>query len=82
MKWHLIAGEDGCRFAVENQCVAIIVDALRASATAAYMLDAGATEILAVREVDEAYALKREYPDALLVGERVLNQLVLDPVIG
>jgi len=70
MKWHLIAGEDGCRFAVENQCVAIIVDALRASATAAYMLDAGATEILAVREVDEAYALKREYPDALLVGER------------
>ncbi len=70
MKWHLIAGEDGCRFAVENQCVAIIVDALRASATAAYMLDAGATEILAVREVDEAYALKREYPDAVLAGER------------
>ena len=70
MKWHLIAGEDGCRFAVENKCVAIVVDALRASATAAYMLDAGAIEILAVREVDEAHALKRDCPDALLAGER------------
>ena len=70
MKWHLIAGEDGCRFAVENKCVAIIVDALRASATAAYMLHAGATEILAVREVDEAFELRWDYPAALLAGER------------
>lgn len=70
MKWHLIAGEDGCRFAVDNKCVAIIVDALRASATAAYMLEAGATEILAVREVDEAFELRWDYPTALLAGER------------
>ena len=58
MKWHFIAGEEGCRFAVDNNCVAIIVDALRASATAAYMLHAGATEILAVREV-ETHARKK-----------------------
>lgn len=70
MRWHLIAGEDGCRYAVENACVAIVVDALRASATAAYMLEAGATEILAVREVDEAYELRWDYPAALLAGER------------
>lgn len=70
MKWHLIAGEEGCRFAVDNNCVAIIVDALRASATAAYMLHAGATEILAVREVDEAFELRWDYPAALLAGER------------
>ena len=70
MKWHFILGEDGCRFAVENRCTAIVVDALRASATAAYMLHAGATEILAVREIDDAFALKQTCPDALLAGER------------
>jgi len=70
MKWHFIAGEAGCRFASERACTAIVVDALRASATAAHMLDAGAIEILAVREVDDAYALKRQHPDALLAGER------------
>lgn len=70
MVWHFIAGEAGCRFAVENHCVAIVVDALRASATAAYLLHAGAPEILVVREVEEAHALKRDCPDALLAGER------------
>jgi 2-phosphosulfolactate phosphatase len=70
MVWHFIAGEAGCRFAVENRCTAIVVDALRASATAAYLLHAGATELLVVREVEEARALKRDRPDALLAGER------------
>lgn len=70
MKWHFIAGEDGCRYAVERCCTAVVVDALRASATAAYMIHAGAREILAVREVDDARAVKRRYPDALLAGER------------
>ncbi|NUM54577.1 MAG: 2-phosphosulfolactate phosphatase [Candidatus Hydrogenedentes bacterium] len=55
---------------MENRCTAIVVDALRASATVAYMLDAGATEILAVRDVEEAYSLKRANPHALLAGER------------
>ena len=54
MPWHFIEGEAGCRYAVEHGCVAIVVDALRASATAAMLLDAGATRILAVREVAEA----------------------------
>jgi 2-phosphosulfolactate phosphatase len=70
MKWHFIAGEDGCRYAIENKCTAIVVDALRASATAAFMLHAGATEILAVREVEEARSLKAKLSDALLAGER------------
>ncbi|MDZ4859384.1 MAG: 2-phosphosulfolactate phosphatase [Candidatus Hydrogenedentes bacterium] len=70
MVWHFIAGEEGCSFAVRHGCVAIVVDAMRASATAAYMLHAGAAEILAVREIEEARALKARYPDAVLAGER------------
>jgi len=70
MTWHLIEGEAGCTFARENRCVAVIVDALRASATAAMLLDAGATEIHVVREVADALTLKKQLPEALLFGER------------
>lgn len=70
MKCHLIEGAEGCAYAVENHCVAVVVDALRASAMAACLLDAGARELIVVREVDEAYAAKRLYPEALLAGER------------
>ncbi|HPO12862.1 MAG TPA: 2-phosphosulfolactate phosphatase [Candidatus Hydrogenedentes bacterium] len=70
MYWHIIEGEAGCRFAVEHQCVAIVVDALRASATAAMLLHHGATEIWVVGEVHDAFAAKKQWPDALLFGER------------
>ncbi len=70
MHIHLIEGEAGCQFAVERGCVAIVVDALRASATAAMLLHAGARQLLVVRTVEEAFAVKREMPDALLFGER------------
>lgn len=70
VNWHLIAGEPGCAYAVSNGCVAVVIDALRASATAAYMLHAGATELLAVREVNEAFTLREQFPHALLAGER------------
>lgn len=70
VRWHLIEGKAGCEYAAENHCVTVIVDALRASATAAMILDAGPTELLVVRTVDEALALKREMPERLLFGER------------
>lgn len=70
MHVHLIAGDAGCTYARDNGCVAVIVDALRASATAAMLLDAGAAEILVVEEVDDALAAKNADPDALLYGER------------
>lgn len=70
MRWHFIEGEAGCRYAVEHGFVAIIVDALRASATAAALLHAGATELLVVREVEEARGAQRSRPEALLFGER------------
>lgn len=70
MHVHLIPGEDGCVYAREHDCVAVVVDALRASATAAMLFDAGATEVLVVQEVDDARAAKAADPDALLFGER------------
>lgn len=70
MRIHLIEGDAGCRFAVERAAVAVIVDALRASATATALLEEGAGEVCVVREVEEAFALKTVWPDALLFGER------------
>lgn len=70
MRIHIIEGDDGCRFAEERAAVAIIVDALRASATAAALLEANAAEVCVVKEVSEAFALKEVWPAALLFGER------------
>ncbi|NIA12791.1 MAG: hypothetical protein GWP08_01830 [Nitrospiraceae bacterium] len=70
MLWHLIEGEAGCAYAREHGTVAVVVDALRASATAAMLLDAGATGILAVGEVEQARAAHDADPEGLLYGER------------
>ncbi len=70
MRWHIIEGEAGCEYAVTHGCTAVVVDALRASATAAMLLESGATTILAVRDVADALAAKVDQPDALLYGER------------
>ncbi len=70
MYWHIIEGEAGCRFAVKHRCVAVVVDALRASATAAMLLHYGAEELWVVSEVEDAFKAKTQWPDALLFGER------------
>jgi 2-phosphosulfolactate phosphatase len=70
MRWHIIEGEAGCEFAVAQGCTAVVVDSLRASATAAMLLDAGAASIHAVRDVEEALRAKAGCPEALLYGER------------
>jgi 2-phosphosulfolactate phosphatase len=67
---HLRPGEDGCHWAREHKAVAVVVDALRASATITCLLQQGAAEVLVVKEVDEAYAYRETHPDTLLVGER------------
>src|SRR5262245_17497942 len=67
---HLRSGEEGCSWAREREAVAVVVDALRASATIICLLQQGATEVLVVKEVDEAYAYRQEHPHTLLVGER------------
>ncbi|MCH7910365.1 MAG: 2-phosphosulfolactate phosphatase [Candidatus Hydrogenedentes bacterium] len=70
MTWHIIEGEAGCAYARDHDCVAIVVDALRASATAAMLLDAGAVEIYMVGTVEDAFAARAALPEALLFGER------------
>ena len=66
----LIGGEEGCRLAREQRAVAIVVDALRASATITLLLHRGASDVVVVKEVAEAHDYRRAHTDALLVGER------------
>ena len=67
---HIIEGEEGCHFAARHAAAAVVVDALRASATAAALLAHGAVELIVTGTVEEALLLKRQNPDALLYGER------------
>ncbi|HOV32564.1 MAG TPA: 2-phosphosulfolactate phosphatase [Candidatus Hydrogenedens sp.] len=67
---HLIQGKRGSAFGKENNLGIVIVDALRASATATMLLHFGAIRILVVDEVDKALQLKTLFPDAMLFGER------------
>lgn len=68
--WHLIDGAEGCAFAARHGLAVIVVDALRASATAAMLLHHGATQITVVGSVDDARTLRAGDPGALLFGER------------
>ncbi len=67
---HFIEGEEGCTFARDRHCVAVVVDALRASATAAALLSHGAKRVLVVRDVEDAFDARGAWPEALLYGER------------
>jgi 2-phosphosulfolactate phosphatase len=50
--------------------VAVIIDVFRAFSVGCYAFDSGASQIIATSEVDEAFRLKKVYPNSLLVGER------------
>ncbi|MCX7642269.1 MAG: 2-phosphosulfolactate phosphatase [Armatimonadetes bacterium] len=67
---YIAVGERGCQLANELKAISIVVDALRASATLASLFERGVSEVWVVAEVEQAWQLKREMPDALLVGER------------
>jgi 2-phosphosulfolactate phosphatase len=67
---HFIEGEAGCAYAREHGCTAVVVDALRASATAAALLHHGARRLLVVHHVEDAFAAQKDWPGALLYGER------------
>jgi 2-phosphosulfolactate phosphatase len=49
--------------------VVVAIDVLRAFTTAACAFAAGASELIAVSSVADAFSLRRLYPDALLMGE-------------
>jgi len=49
--------------------VVVVIDVMRAFSTAAYAFAAGAERILLTADVDEALALREQFPGALVMGE-------------
>ena len=49
----------------------VIIDVFRAFSLTCYMADQGAKPIIPVGDIEVAYALKKQFPEALLVGERM-----------
>src|SRR5258706_15346435 len=47
----------------------VVIDVFRAFSTAAYAFDRGASEVVLVAGVDDAFALRERWPDALIMGE-------------
>ncbi len=66
----VVCGSDGCRAAADVGGVAVMVDALRASATITSLMAAGARRVWVATEVEQARAMKERLGDAFLVGER------------
>jgi len=67
---YLIQGKEGCIFGKTNHLGIVVVDALRASATAIMLLHSGAKRILVTDEVAHALHIKSYHSNALLYGER------------
>jgi 2-phosphosulfolactate phosphatase len=55
--------------AAEARGVVIVIDVIRAFTVAAYAFAGGARRLWLVRTTDEAFALRRREPEALLAGE-------------
>ena len=55
--------------------IAVIIDVFRAFTVAPHAVAAGASRVLPVGEVEEAHAVRRAIPDAVLVGERHARRL-------
>lgn len=47
----------------------IVIDVIRAFTTATYAFEAGVSQIALVGEVEEAFALRERWPEALIMGE-------------
>ena len=70
----VVCGSSGCAAAVAAGGVAVMVDALRASATITSLMAAGARRVWVATEVAQAWAMKdrlaAEGTEAFLIGER------------
>lgn len=53
----------------QAQGAVVVIDVLRAFTTAAFAFEQGASRILPVSTVEEAYALREDMPNALVMGE-------------
>jgi 2-phosphosulfolactate phosphatase len=56
--------------AVKAKGITVIIDVFRAFSVACYAFDAGAARIIATSDVAKAFALKKEYKNSVLIGER------------
>jgi 2-phosphosulfolactate phosphatase len=59
----------------EARGIAVVIDVFRAFSVAAYAFDAGAARVLPVAGIEEAQALGRRHPGAVLAGERHARKL-------
>jgi len=59
----------------EARGIAVVIDVFRAFSVAAYAFDAGAARVLPVAEIEDAKALARRFPGAVLAGERHARRL-------
>jgi 2-phosphosulfolactate phosphatase len=50
--------------------LAVIIDVFRAFSVACYVMDKGADKIIPVADINQAYRLKENNPDFILIGER------------
>jgi 2-phosphosulfolactate phosphatase len=48
----------------------VIIDVFRAFSTACYVIANGATKIIPIGQIDQAYSIKEQNPDYILIGER------------
>lgn len=49
----------------------VVIDVFRAFSLECYLFDRGVKEIIAVGALEEAYRIKEEHPDYILIGERM-----------
>jgi 2-phosphosulfolactate phosphatase len=56
--------------AKEAKGLTVIIDVFRAFSLACYMTDKGVEKIIPVADINQAYELKEQHPDYVLVGER------------
>jgi 2-phosphosulfolactate phosphatase len=50
--------------------LAVVIDVFRAFSTACYAFDCGANRIFPIGEIEDAYQIKNQNPDFVLIGER------------
>ena len=67
MKIEILQLLDGAK---EARGLTVIIDVFRAFSTACYAFNAGAEKIIPIGEIDEAYKLKKENSEFILIGER------------
>lgn len=67
MKINILDLIEGAR---EATGLTVIIDVFRAFSLECYAFENGAEKIIAVGDIDEAYRIKEEHPEYILIGER------------